>query len=115
MGVFFGFLPLMVGIGHPNWVYPIFFMECAPLCALFWRLLHLGYLRYEKWQASRADKAKDSKGDIKAVKAESPSIVTEQRQAVVEEAKSIKKEDKPIEKPKEPPEEQNTTDNWSLD
>ena len=57
IGIFLGLLPLMVGIGHPNWAYPIFFMECAPLCALFWRLLHLGYLRFEKWQANRADKA----------------------------------------------------------
>jgi len=119
VGIFFGFLPLMVGIGHPNWVYPIFFMECAPLCALLWRLNYVGFLWFAKWQDDRAnkaaDKAKDLKGDIKAVKSESPSIVTEQRQVPVEEAKSIIKEDKPIEKPKEPPEAQNSTDNWSLD
>ena len=119
VGIFFGFLPLMVGIGHPNWVYPIFFMECAPLCALLWRLNYVGFLWFAKWQDDRAnkaaDKAKDLKGDIKAVKSESPSIVTEQRQVPVEEAKSIKIEDKPIEKPKEPPEAQNSTDNWSLD
>ena len=119
VGVFFGFLPVMVGNGHPNWVYPIFFMECAPLCALLWRLNYVGFLWFAKWQDDRAnkaaDKAKDLKGDIKAVKSESPSIVTEQRQVPVEEAKSIIKEDKPIEKPKEPPEAQNSTDNWSLD
>jgi hypothetical protein len=115
VGVFFGFLPVMVGNGHPNWVYPIFFMECAPLCALFWQLLHLGELRFVNWQLKRVEKAKKLEGDLKAVKAESPSIVTEQRQVPVEETKSIKKEDKPIEKPKEPPEAQNSTDNWSLD
>jgi len=115
VGVFLGFLPVMVGNGHPNWVYPIFFMECAPLCALFWQLLHLGELRFVNWQLKRVEKAKKLEGDLKAVKAESPSIVTEQRQVPVEKTKSIKKEDKPIEKPKEPPEAQNSTDNWSLD
>ena len=82
---------------------------------MLWQGLYRALVWFEDWKSKRADKAKNLKNDVKAVKSESPSIVTEQRQVQVEEAKIIKKEDKPIEKPKEPPVEQNSLDNWSLD
>ena len=115
VAVSIGAIPLMLGMGHTNWRYPLFFIECAPLAALLWQGLYRALVWFEDWKSKRADKAKNLKNDVKAVKSESPSIVTEQRQVQVEEAKIIKKEDKPIEKPKEPPVEQNSIDNWSLD
>jgi len=101
VGVFLGLLPLMVGIGHPNWVLPIFFMECAPLCAFFWQLLHLGSLRFVNWKTKRAGKAKAPE------------------QALAEETNDLKKEDKPVEKqsvlPKEPPSEPTQKSFWRID
>ena len=102
IGVLLGLLPLMVGTGHPNWVLPIFFIECAPLCALFWRLLHLGYLRFEKWQINRAEKAEALKSDVKAVRTESLPQTTGQGQEVVNKTEEPKKEEKPIEQTPQP-------------
>ena len=102
IGGLLGFLPLMIGNGKPNWVIPIFFMECAPLCALFWRLLHLGNLRFEKWQINRAKKAEALKSDVKAVRAESLPQTTGQGQEVVNKTEEPKKEEKPIEQAPQP-------------
>ena len=103
VGGLLGFLPLMVGNGQPNWVVPIFFMECAPLCALFWQLLHLGELRFVNWQLKRVEKAKKLEGDLKAVKAEDNLEAQVPDKVLVEETKEPKKEDKQVEKPPVPP------------
>ena len=119
IGGLLGFLPLMIGNGQPNWVIPIFFMECAPLCALFWQLLHLGELRFVSWQLKRAEKAKKLEGDLKAVKDEDKPIDQAPEKTLVEEIKEPKKEDKPIEKPpvlpKEPPAEPPQKTIWRID
>ena len=97
VALFLGAIPLIVGMGHTNWRYPIFFVECAPLCALFWKLLHLGELRFVNWQLKRAEKAKKLEGDLKAVKAEDNLEAQVPDKVLVEETKESKKEDKQVE------------------
>ena len=119
IGGLLGFLPLMIGNGQPNWVIPIFFMECAPLGALFWQLLHLGELRFVNWQLKRTEKAKILKCDVKAVKDEDKSKAQAPEKAVIDEPKELKKEDKPVEEspvpPKEPPAEPTQKSFWKID
>ena len=118
IGGLLGFLPVMIGNGQPNWVIPIFFMECAPLCALFWKLLHLGELRFVNWQLKRAEKAKNLEGDLKA-KVEDNSKSQGHEKVLVEETKEPKKEDKSAERkpvlPKEPPAEPPQKTIWRID
>ena len=119
IGGLLGFLPLMIGNGKPNWVIPIFFMECAPLCALFWKLLHLGELRFVNWQLKRAEKAKKLEGDLKAVKADDNPEAQAPEKVLVKETTEPKKEGKPAEGrsvlPKEPPVEPPKKSVWRID
>ena len=119
IGGLLGFLPLMIGNGQPNWVISIFFMECAPLCALFWQLLHLGELRFVNWQVKRAEKAKNLEGDLKTVKAEDNSEAQAPEKVLAEETKEPRKEDNPADGkpvlPKEPPRGSPQKSIWRID
>jgi len=119
VALFLGAIPLIVGMGHTNWRYPIFFVECAPLCALIWRSLYSGLVWFGDWKAHRADKTKDQKSDVKAVKVEDNLKVQATEKVLVEETKELKKEDKPVEKPpvspKEPPAEPPQKSVWRID
>jgi len=119
VAVCLGAIPLMLGKGSTNWRYPLFFIECAPLCALFWQSFHLFSLWFEGWKARRADKAKDLKDDVKAGKVEDGPKAKVPEQALVEETKEPKKEDKSAERkpvlPKEPPAEPPQKTIWRID
>ena len=115
VALFLGAIPLIVGMGHTNWRYPIFFVECAPLCALIWRSLYLGLVWFGNWKANRAEKAKDLKGDIKAIKVEDNFEAQAPEKVLVEEAKEPKKEEKSIERKPVLPEEPSQKSTWRID
>ena len=47
MAVFLGFWPYIVDRQKADWVYPVFFVECAPLCALMWKVAYRWILTVE--------------------------------------------------------------------
>jgi len=96
MALFLGFWPYMSVRGKADWVYPVFFVECAPMCALMWK----GAYRWILTVKSIEDKTESLSNVVEAVKSDiapKPAI-----QATVVETKEPKQEPKPAEQPPKP-------------
>jgi len=115
LAVFLGFWPNLSVKDSTDWRYPIFFMECAPMCALLWKGTYRWILRVNNVEANKAE---DLRNDFKeVVKADSPSKAIEQGKAVVGKVEDLPKEAKPIKPPppQEPPAEPTQKSIWRID
>lgn len=103
VAVFWGVFLYVTGNGIAGWGYLIFFIECAPLSAVFWK----GVYTWGDWVNKRnnveANKTEVLRNEVKVVRAD-PKPITPAK-TVIDETKELKKEDKPVEKKPVPPQE----------
>ena len=101
MAMLIGCWPYLSVKGRADWVYPVFFVECAPMCALMWKATYKWFIRMN---VAEVHKAEDLRSEVKqVVKAESLPQTTSQGQEVANKTEDPKKEEKPIEQAPQPP------------
>jgi hypothetical protein len=111
--VFIGWWPYLCSKDQPAWVYPIYFIECAPMCALIWKIFYKWVFKIKSVDMQIEEDLKKEVTKLKAEIEELKNISQVQSKEI--EAKQVKEETKPIEKPIEPPEDPDSTAHWRVD
>jgi len=100
MALFIGFWPYFCVRSQVDWGYPIFFVECAPMCAMLWKLAYRWLLKVNVLEDSKTE---GLRGGTKEPVAVNDPKAKSQGQVVAVEIKEEKKEDKPYEPPPQKP------------